>query len=226
MNVGFISDIHANRVALEAVLDDMPSVDTLVCCGDIIGYNPWPAECVERVREVADVVVQGNHDRDVQNRDRYRVNSGAHAGLEFAAEQLSDEQLDWLANLPPQTTAINRTVRVVHSHPTNLDEYVTPRKFTAMGSHLNDEEQVLVMGHTHVQHMVNMEKYESSGIILNPGSVGQPRDNDSRAAYAVLDTDSWTVDPCRVEYDIEAVQAEIEEVGLPRKTATRLENGK
>lgn len=226
MKLGCISDIHGNRVALETVLDDMPAVDTLICCGDIVGYNPWPADCVTMVREAADVIVQGNHDRVVQTPARYRGNPSVFEGLRLAKNKLSEEQLDWLDGLPEQTTAVDGRVRVIHSHPSNLDEYVHPGQFPQMVQHLAEAERCLLLGHTHVQHTVDMRQFEREEIIVNPGSVGQPRDSDPRAAYAVIDTADWEVNCYRVEYDVDAVQRGITEAGLPEKTGKRLESGR
>lgn len=226
MRLGCISDIHGNRVALDAVIDDMPPVDKLICCGDVIGYNPWPADCLTRIREEADLVVQGNHDREVHTPEKYKQNRSAYEGLKLAQERLSDDQLEWLAGLPEQATTVDGTVRVVHSHPTVLDKYVRPGQFSEMVNHLEDEERCLLLGHTHQQHAVDMGKFDRDELIVNPGSVGQPRDNDPRAAYAVVDTDSWTVELNRVEYDIPRVQEEVSRVGLPKKTGNRLKSGR
>lgn len=223
MQVGLISDIHGNLPALEAVLEARPPVDTLVCAGDIVGYNPWPAACLERVREVATVTVQGNHDRNVDTPEQYRANEMAHAGLQYAKKQLSEEQREWLAALPPRTTVADGNYRLVHSHPDpdDLGRYVRPRDFPRMRPYLNDYDG-LVLGHTHIQHEATID----GRLIVNPGSVGQPRDGDSRAAFAVLDTEANEVDLHRVEYDIDRVITRVEEEDLPTKTATRLLEGK
>jgi len=128
MKVGLISDIHANLPALETVLDDMPTVDRIVCAGDVIGYNPWPAECVERVREVAAMTVRGNHDRTVETPEKYRANRMAEAGLEHAKESLSDDQRAWLDSLPRAETFTGDRYLLVHSHPAaeREDAYVYP----------------------------------------------------------------------------------------------------
>jgi predicted phosphodiesterase len=108
MRVGLISDIHSNRPALDAVLQSMPDdLDGLVCAGDIVGYSAWPAACVDRIRETCDVVVQGNHDRDVRSPESYTQNEMAYAGLEYAQSQLSTEQLSWLSELPASTHAFD-----------------------------------------------------------------------------------------------------------------------
>ena len=219
MRIGVLSDVHSNRVAFEAVLADMPDVDALICAGDVVGYNPWPAECVELVRERDVSTVMGNHDRAVASGTAFRFNSMAQAGVEHARERLSEDQLDWLADLPNERRAFDGRVKVVHGHPDDPDHYTMPEEFSP---DLLGDEEVLVMGHTHVQHG---EAYDE-GIVLNPGSVGQPRDSDPRAAYAVLDLDDLTVEEHRVEYDVEAVQATVEDAGLPRRIASRLSEGR
>ncbi|WP_433628868.1 metallophosphoesterase family protein [Halomicrococcus sp. NG-SE-24] len=219
MKVGVLSDVHANRIALDAVLADMPDVDAMVNAGDVVGYNPWPAECLETVRRRDVPSVMGNHDRAVASGTAFRFNSMARAGVEYASEELSDDQREWLADRPDNLRLFDGRVRVVHGHPDDPDHYTYPKEFAP---ELLDDEDVLVMGHTHVQHH---EVYDE-GIVMNPGSVGQPRDGDPRAAYAVLDLDDGSVDERRVEYDVEAVQREVREVGLPEKIGSRLERGR
>lgn len=223
MQLGVISDVHANRVALEAVLDDMPEVDEMVCVGDVVGYNPWPAECVEAVRERCSAVVRGNHDRNVDTPARYQANRMAHAGLELASERLSAEQKEWVRSLPRSVDVADGRVLVVHDHPEHVDRYVRPPEFTRMRPYL-DEYDALLLGHTHIQHEATVD----GRLVLNPGSVGQPRDGDPRAAYAVVDTatEPMTAELHRVEYDVERVQAAVREAGLPERTAERLAEGR
>ena len=223
MKLGVISDVHANRVALGAVLDDMPAVDEMVCVGDVVGYNPWPGECVEAVRELCSSVVRGNHDRNVDTPARYRANRMAHAGLELASERLSSEQKEWVRSLPRSVDVGDGRVLMVHDHPEHVDRYVRPPDFTRMRPYL-DEYDALLLGHTHVQHEATVD----GRLVLNPGSVGQPRDGDPRAAYAVVDTETepMTAELHRVEYDVERVQAAIRNEGLPERTADRLAEGK
>ena len=219
MKLGVLSDIHGNRVALSAVLDDMPPVDGLLCAGDVVGYNPWHADCVAAVRERDVPTVMGNHDRAVATGTAFRFNSMAGAGVEHARETLSDDQVAWLAALPDERVECDGRVKIVHGHPDDPDRYTYPDQFSPR---LLDDEDVLVMGHTHVQ---GYEQYEE-GIVMNPGSVGQPRDGDPRAAYAVLDLDALTVDEHRVEYDVDAVREAVAAAGLPRKIGSRLEKGR
>lgn len=220
MQVGLISDIHGNLPALESVLEDMPSLDTIVCAGDVIGYNPWPAACVEKIREVADITVMGNHDRMVRTPHEYGSNHMAEAGLEFANEQLSNRQLKWLDDRPRKATFVDDQFLLVHDHPTTVDEYVYPVEFDKLRCYL-DNYRGLVLGHTHMPH----EQTIDDRIITNPGSVGQPRDKDPRAAYAILNTDSGDVELKRTSYDIDRVISRIEEVGLPAKIGSRLVEG-
>ncbi|WP_227375088.1 metallophosphoesterase family protein [Haladaptatus halobius] len=219
MKVGVISDVHANRVALDAVLDDMPPVDALLCAGDVVGYNPWPAECVEVLRDRVTVSVMGNHDRAVVSDTTFGFNSMASAGVEYARDELNDLQREWLANRPASAKACSERVRIVHGHPDDPDHYTYPEEF---GPELLGDEDALVMGHTHVQHH---ESYDE-GVVLNPGSVGQPRDRDPRAAYAILDLSSLAVEEHRVEYDVEVVQEAVREAGLPDRIGARLADGR
>jgi putative phosphoesterase len=219
VQVGLLSDIHANRVALEAVLADMPPVDALVCAGDVVGYNPWPAACVETVRERAVPTVMGNHDRAVVGGGSFAFNSMAGAGVRHAREHLDEDHLAWLRALPDERTVLDGRVRVVHGHPEDPDRYTFPDEF---GPHLLGEEEALVLGHTHVQ---AHETYDE-GVVVNPGSVGQPRDGDPDAAYAVLDVDSRSVTEHRVSYDVDAVVAAVEAAGLPARIGQRLYEGR
>jgi putative phosphoesterase len=219
MKVGVLSDIHGNRVALDAVLADMPSVDALVCAGDVVGYNPWHADCVETVRERGVSTVSGNHDRAVADVGEFAFNSVAAAGVDHAREQLSAGQIEWLRSLPTERWLFEERLRLVHGHPADPDRYTYAGEFSG---DLLDGADALVLGHTHAQEHREVE----GGVVLNPGSVGQPRDGDPRAAYAVLDMETLTVDEHRVEYDIDAVMDAVEEAGLPHRIGKRLYGGR
>jgi putative phosphoesterase len=219
MRLGLLSDIHGNRVALSAVLDDMPPVDRLVCAGDVVGYNPWPAECVAAVRERGVPTVLGNHDRAVAQGTAFRFNSMAAAGVEYANERLDQDAVEWLRTLPDERTVADGRVKLVHGHPDDPDRYTYPDQF---GPEMLDDEDVLVLGHTHVQ----AHRSYDEGVVVNPGSLGQPRDGDPRAAYAVLDLDDLSVEERRVEYDVETVVEAVVEAGLPERIGTRLREGK
>ena len=221
MELGVVSDVHANRVALDAVLAAMPDVDLLVSAGDVVGYNPWPAECLATVRDRGVPTVMGNHDRATARDGPVGFNPMANAGVEHARASLDDEATAWLADLPDRRTVADGRVRLVHGHPDNPDRYTYPREFSP--GMLGDED-VLVTGHTHVQGHRTFD----AGVVMNPGSVGQPRDDDPRAAFAVVDlgADPPVVDERRVEYDIERVVEAVERAGLPRQTGERLRAGR
>jgi putative phosphoesterase len=219
MKLGLVSDIHGNKVALDAVLADMPRVDGLVCAGDVVGYNPWHGECVDAVRERDIPTVSGNHDREVVADGGFGFNSMAAAGVGHARETLTDSQLEWLSTLPDRRRTADGRVRIAHGHPEYPDRYTYPREFSP---ELLDDEDVLVLGHTHVQ---GHEQFEE-GVVVNPGSVGQPRDGDPRAAYAVLDLDTLSVTEHRVKYDIERVRDAVQNVGLPEQIGDRLLQGR
>ncbi|MFC7097197.1 metallophosphoesterase family protein [Halobaculum marinum] len=230
MRLGLLSDVHGNRIALEAVLDDMPPVDGLVCAGDVVGYGPWPGECVDLVREHEMATVQGNHDRAVAGGPYTNFNAMAKAGVEYARETLDDESIAWLSELPERRTVADGRVAVVHGHPDDPDRYTYPHqvsedllRLAAERLDVNEWElDALVFGHTHVQ---GVESYPR-GVVVNPGSVGQPRDGDPRAAYAVLDVEAREVDQRRVEYDVDAVADAVAEAGLPDRIGSRLFEGK
>lgn len=219
MKVGVIADVHGNIVALEAVLSDMPPVDSLVCAGDIVGYNPWPAECVDELRARDVPTVMGNHDRAVIEGSMPGFNPMARAGVEHARETLDSAQLSWLESLPDTRRLFDGRLKIAHGHPDHPNRYTYPREFTPT---LLDTEDVLVLGHTHVQ---GHEQFDD-GIVLNPGSVGQPRDDDPRAGYALLDLDDLTVDERRVTYDIERVIEGVRAAELPDRTGSRLREGR
>lgn len=220
MKIGIISDIHSNKVALNKVLEDMPEVDKLVCLGDIVGYGPWPSECVEIVRKNCDISILGNHDRTLNKPQDFMHNELAYEGILHSKEELTEEQKNWVTNLPVQETVDD--YMLVHSHPEFTDRYVRPALFSYMGKYIPDDKDGLFMGHTHIQG----NKYVSDGsLVLNPGSVGQPRDDNSEAAYSIVDSNSNTVESYRVSYDIEEVIGAVNNCGLPEFIGERLKTG-
>lgn len=222
MKVGLVSDIHGNLPALEAVLNDIPGdVEQLVCLGDIVGYGPWPSACVELVQEHCGTVLQGNHDREFVDPEGYTDNEQAMAGLRYTNEEVNGDNRDWLQDLPRRQDFNDGDVLLVHDHPEIVDRYVTPRSFSDIRPYLDDY-KACFLGHTHIQH----EAIIDNRLILNPGSVGQPRDGNPKAAYAVVNTETWETDLHRVDYDIRQVQRKVKEVGLPQEIGDRLAVGK
>lgn len=219
MRIGLISDIHSNLPALEAVLDSMPSVDALVCAGDVVGYYTWPAACVDVLRRRSVPTVMGNHDRAIAEASAFRFGGSARAGLEVSDEDLEADQRDWLARLPDDRVLFDGRLRVVHGHPRDPDRYTYPEEVTDT---ILLDEPLLVLGHTHIQ----FEQRLDSGVVVNPGSVGQPRDGDPRAAFAVVDLDTLEVTTHRVDYDIDRTAEAARQRGLPASLATRLYEGR
>ncbi len=224
MRVALLSDIHANEPALQAVLSDLSAdaVDLVICVGDIVGYGPDPSACVSRMREHADSCVAGNHDREANTPERYGGHPTAGPGLKHTYDQLDDDQLTWLAELPERRRLEDDSIMVAHSHPdpAHTDQYVYPEDFSTVGATVDTE--FLVMGHTHVQGAETVE----GTLVINPGSVGQPRDGEPGAAYAVVDTDDQSADLRRVDYDIDAVRDRVRAADLPEETWERLVEGR
>lgn len=219
MRVGLLSDIHSNLPALETVLEHMPEVDTLVCAGDVVGYYTWPAECVEVLRDRSVPTVMGNHDRAVAGDTAFRFHGSARAGLEYARDELTSQDLTWLQSLPDDRVLFDGRLRLVHGHPRDPDRYTYPEEVT---DDILVDEPVLVLGHTHVQ----FAKTVSDGLVINPGSVGQPRDGDPSAAYAVVELDTLEVTQYRVKYPIDKTADAVAEAGLPSGLADRLYEGR
>lgn len=214
--IGVLSDIHANAVALRAVLADIESVDALVCAGDIVGYGPSPEQCVSMIRDRDIPTVQGNHDRAVMNGQPHE------SGDEYAYDTLSNDAIAWLRTLPESHRLFDDRLKIVHNHPDPNKQgpgiRIRPSDFTP---ELLETEDILVLGHTHIQHA---ETYDQ-GIVVNPGSVGQPRDGNPDAAYAIVNMVDHSVDLRRVPYDISRVQTRIRDAGIEERNATRLEQG-
>jgi len=220
MRLGVISDIHGNLPALEAVEKAMPPVDGVVCAGDVVGYNPWPSECLDRIRKLDAPTVQGNHDRAVAVDGGARFNAMARAGVDYARTELTDDQRAWLDELPTERFVDDGRVHIVHGHPDNPDRYTYPASFSP--SMLADGVELLIVGHTHIQSVRRFDE----GVVLNPGSVGQPRDGDPQASFAVVDlADEVSVEQHRVGYDIDRVIEAVDEAGLPKRIGTRLRSG-
>lgn len=215
MKIGVVSDIHSNKTALNKVLNDMPEVDKKICCGDIVGYNGSPSDCLDIVRDKFDIVVMGNHDREVFEKDLDELSMPSR---KYAKKELSKDQLSWLSNLPISYNFKN--INIYHSHPEYKDKYVYPKDFPRLEKYIEDGE-ILLLGHTHIMHT-----YTEDNLIVNPGSVGQPRDGDPRSSYAIIDSEELTVKIKRVSYNIENTKKNIIENNLPEDNYKRLYEGK
>jgi diadenosine tetraphosphatase ApaH/serine/threonine PP2A family protein phosphatase len=237
-----VSDIHANLHALEAVLEaiDGEGADELWCLGDLVGYGPRPNECTRIVRERADVCLVGNHDLGVLGRlDLDLFAADAAASARWTAAELADDARRFLESLRPEGTRAG--VALFHASARDaVWEYVMTEDVAAESLVLSPQPLTLV-GHSHLALEFSLTgpvvrgslapegtELELDGPdrrLLNPGSVGQPRDGDPRAAYLVLDLDERRATFRRVPYPVERTQAEIRERGLPESLAARLEHG-
>ena len=224
MRIAVLSDVHSNLPALEAVLKDVDSQrpDQALVAGDLVGYNPWPNEVLGILRERHVTAIRGNHDRAVLSGDTSWFNDLAAAAICWTRIVLTPASVGYLSGLEDRTRArvAEGTVAMYHGSPRNDDEYVMP--WAA------DEALVrmagapfTVLGHTHLP----MSLAFPSGLLVNPGSVGQPRDQDPRAAWGLLDTTACRFDVRRVAYDIGAVVRAIHKAGLPPELGERLEVG-
>lgn len=219
-----ISDLHSNLAAFRAVLSEMPKVDLIICAGDLVGYGAEPNEVVRLARSKGIQAVMGNHDYAAVTRDVRGMNDRAAAAALWTADKLTRENLEYLASLPThfEFKAEGQRIYVVHGSPRDpLGEYVFPDFSNKDMAEVvkGVEADIVVLGHTHIP----MERMVLGKIVLNPGGVGQPRDRDPRASYAVL-TLGKELKACfqRVNYDIKAAAEKIKAAGLPEELATRL----
>jgi diadenosine tetraphosphatase ApaH/serine/threonine PP2A family protein phosphatase len=241
MRAAVVSDIHANLHALEAVLADIASenVDELWCLGDVVGYGPLPNECCALVREHATVALCGNHDlAAVGTLDVAEFSGDAAAAARWTASVLEPGHREWLGALSPEGERAG--VELYHGSPRDpIWEYVLTEQ-VALLCLLETEAPLVLVGHSHVALGVSWDGNTLAGGVapagtsldlgaarhlVNPGSVGQPRDGDARAAWLLVDTDAREGTFRRVTYDVKRTQAEIRERGLPDILAARLAHG-
>jgi predicted phosphodiesterase len=245
-----LSDIHANLEALEACLEAAPEHDRVFNLGDIVGYGANPNEVTERVRELGNVFVRGNHDKactGLVSLDGFNPMAGL-AAL-WTRENLTSGNLEFLHDLPCGPLSPLENLQCVHGSPRDEDEYVlTARDAYSILAHTTTP--LIFFGHTHVQgaywiddvrekegivapkyasangkQQAKLALVETAKYMINPGSVGQPRDGDPRAAFALYDVEAHTVAFHRVPYDIERAQDKIFSAGLPERLAIRLSEG-
>jgi len=228
MKIAFISDIHANFPALEAVLENLSQrgVRKIYCAGDIVGYNAFPNETVTRLDEEDVAAVRGNHDEAVLKDTPSNFNIPAKRAVDWTRRNLSEDSTKYLEGLDYEMRRQvgGNEIYITHGSPKdNLNEYVHEEEVTdrRISRWFETGPDVIVLGHTHQQ----FTQYVGETLVVNPGSVGQPRDRDPRAAFAVFDTETGEVDLCRVEYAIEKAANRTQEV-LPRKLADRLYEGR
>jgi predicted phosphodiesterase len=239
MRILVFSDIHSNLTALDAVLARELNVDAYWCLGDIVGYGPDPNECIERVRALPNLLcVRGNHDAATLGEvDQQTFNHEAGLAITWTKRVINAESKEYLLTLPERETY--NDITLVHGSPRNpvwdyvMDFMTAVRMFTFFDT------RVCLVGHTHVPAIwtenagkaptgpvMEFHKTKIMGkTILNPGSVGQPRDHNPQASYAILDPDALTWELRRTPYDIQDVQKRIKKSGLPWRHALRLADG-
>ena len=247
MRLLVFSDVHANATALEAALEACAGHwEKAACLGDVVGYGPDPNEVVNRVRSLVSVVVRGNHDKAVSGgADLEDFNPAARAAIEWTRAQLLPKNLEYLRNLPAGPLEAEG-VALVHGAVEDEDEYVfTPDR--ALDSILASPRSATFFGHTHIQGGFSFDGESIKSIdlhpdpemnrsivrlhpgtryLLNPGSIGQPRDGDPRAAFAILDLRERKVEFWRTLYDISSVQERMERAGAPEALILRLAFGR
>jgi predicted phosphodiesterase len=243
MRYAIIADIHANLAALTAVLVDLKrrgAVEEIWCLGDIVGYGPDPHDCIGLLRQTKNICVVGNHDlAAVGQIDTAEFNPDAVAASQWTAEQLTSRDVSYIKNLP---RVINRDdFTLVHGSPREpIWEYV----LSISGARENFayfKTQFCLLGHTHVPAVFSYgeggacsfrqfspEKElvpDKERLIINPGAVGQPRDGDPRASYAIYDSEQQKFWLYRVPYDVAITQAKMVEKRLPMRLVARLSHG-
>jgi len=240
MRVAVISDVHANFYALEAVREAISheQVDEVWCLGDIVGYGPRPNECCAAVAEWCTLSLSGNHDQaaiGLLPLEEFSPIAAAAAG--WTREQLDSRSREYLANLAPLSHV--RGCELFHGSPREpVWDYVFSATAIDATFALTVEPLVLV-GHTHFALAASLDDHLFGGLapagttiefghdrwLVNPGSVGQPRDGDPRAAYLLLDLDAGRAEFARVEYAVERTQAEMRDLALPEQLVARLCRG-
>jgi predicted phosphodiesterase len=246
-----LSDIHANLEALDACLASAPAWDVVVNLGDIVGYGASPNEVSDRSRELGKIFVRGNHDKAATGiMDLEDFNPMAAAAAMWTRDQLSAENMEWLRSLPHGPVALPDfpEVQLVHGSPNDEDEYVVSLG-DALAPLITLSGPLTFFGHTHLQggffangsaadgfrpeyrtvgqaESVSLHLKSETRYLINPGSVGQPRDGDWRAAYALFDTDAQIVHFHRTPYNLKSAQDRIFAAKLPPRLATRLASGR
>jgi len=251
MRILVISDIHGNLEGLEACLAAAPAYDRVFNLGDVVGYGASPNEVVARSRGLGGIFVRGNHDKacsGITNAEDF--NHIAALAAYWTKQQLTPENLEWVKQLPkgPITSDGVTDVQCVHGSPVDEDEYIIVVR-DSYEPLMEAQAAVTFFGHTHIQGGFAVdgeewmtlrpiyetedkaEQYEfplnkGAKYLINPGSIGQPRDGDRRAAFCVFDTDAYSVTFYRIPYDVKGAQKRIMDAGLPDRLATRLSDGR
>ncbi len=243
MRYAIIADIHANLAAFKAVLEDIEiqgSVDKLWCLGDVVGYGPDPHECIELLRQTNHVCVAGNHDWAATGKiDTGNFNTAAAEAAHWTAEHLTRSDVSYLANLP--LVIEEEEFTLVHGSPREpIWEYVISVGI-ARENFSRFKSPYCLVGHSHIPQIFSLDEDGNCSasrfsrniklvlginrLIINPGGVGQPRDGNPQASYAIYDSEAKTVRLRRVPYDIASTQDKMVKSGLPMRLVARLSYG-
>ncbi len=225
-----IADIHANSPALMAVLRDAGQVDMILHAGDLVDYNPFPSDVISIVSEAGISSTMGNHDRDSAKNTPVGYNPVAQVSCRWTHRHLAIREREFLLSLPKKLEVEFSGIRVFvcHGSPRSLlDEYVYPEAADRLFESFLEETSadLVVLGHTHIPFI---KKIGNSRYVLNPGSVGQPRDRNPMASYVVLEIrrkNEFYIHHRRVRYDIDKVYSSIIASGLPQVLGERLYSG-
>jgi diadenosine tetraphosphatase ApaH/serine/threonine PP2A family protein phosphatase len=241
-----ISDIHANLEAFETVMAAAKPLgyDKVLLLGDLVGYGADPNAICDRVRELKpDALIRGNHDKvGAGDESPEGFNAEARNAIRWTHDQLTKDNRDWLAALPAGPLIVDDMIEICHGTPFDEDAYVFDDLDALRAMHAA-RRPLCLFGHTHVQvgHFLSRDQFglatsderpltialdESNRYLVNPGSVGQPRDGDPRAGFGIVDTARREMTIHRVEYPIAKAQARILEEGLPDVLAQRLALGR
>ena len=243
-----LSDIHSNIEAFESCVQRAKEAgyDSVLCCGDIVGYGPSPVEAIDGIRGLNAVTIRGNHDRVAAGLDEAtQFNPHARRAVYWTRTVLPDSYRDYLAKLPVGPLDINAEAQLVHGAVTHEDDYIFTEA-DADENFLLTDKQLTFFGHSDFPVVFSSEgagnailatSYEFDEFIavkcdagkklfVNPGSVGQPRDGDSRASFAIWDQDRGRMEFYRVEYDVARTQEKMRQVELPTYLIDRLAHGR
>jgi len=239
-----ISDIHGNLTALKKYFDEIEllGVDRTVCLGDVVGYNPWPNECIDLLKRHGIPTIMGNHDRVAAGiQEPVYFNDFAREAILWTRDTLTEKNRDYLRVLPEQMT-VDKKYLLVHGSIIDPDEYIlTPVAAARNIKAMQDSNDVTIcfFGHTHtvscfssaetsdlLQVPPEVSLVDGRAYLINPGSIGQPRDGDSRASFLIFDEEEKRVEFHRFRYDIDSVLMELNRQGLDPFLGERLYLGK
>ena len=248
MRYFILSDIHSNQEALEACIQRAKDAgyDSVLCCGDIVGYGPSPLEAIDGIRSLNAVTIRGNHDRVAAGLDEAtQFNPHARRAVYWTRSVLPESYREYLANLPLGPVDVTPEAQLVHGAVSHEDDYIFTEA-DADENFLLTDKPITFFGHSHFPvvfcsdgegNSVQATSYEFDEFIavkcdagkklfVNPGSIGQPRDGDSRASFAIWDQDRGRMEFYRVEYDIARTQAKMRDAQLPTYLIDRLAHGR